>query len=82
MRAFEDGIEKMLWPEKRETDAELGDKVLGVIDRVTQQSYLVVPRGFQPDFLVRLFEPFREELPWLFSANGDIELTVNLTTTG
>jgi hypothetical protein len=74
MRAFEDGIEKMLWPEKRETDAELGDKVPGVIDRVTQQSYLVVPRGFQPDFLVRLFEPFREELPWLFSANGDIEL--------
>jgi hypothetical protein len=74
MRAFEDGIEKMLWPEKRETDAELGDKVPGVIDRVTQQSYLVVPRGFQPDFLVRLFEPFREELPWLFNANGDIEL--------
>ena len=74
MRAFEDGIEKMLWPEKRETDSELGDKVPGVIDRVTEQSYLVVPRGFQPEFLVRLFEPFRDELPWLFNADGDIEL--------
>ncbi len=74
MRAFDDGIEKMLWPEKRQMDAELGDKVPGVIDRVTEQSYLVVPRGFQPDFLVRLFEPFRDELPWLFNADGDIEL--------
>ena len=74
MRAFEDGIGKMLWPERRETDSELGDKVPGVIDRVTEQSYLVIPRGFQPDFLVKLFEPFRDELPWLFNADGDIEL--------
>ncbi|HUF56765.1 MAG TPA: hypothetical protein VMM55_09425 [Thermohalobaculum sp.] len=74
MRAFEDGIEKMLWPERRKKDAELGDKVPGTIDRVTERSYLVVPRGFQPDFLVRLVEPFRDELPWLFNAEGDIEL--------
>ncbi len=74
MRAFADGIEKVLWPEKRETDSELGLKVPGVIDRVTQQSYLVVPRGFQPDFIVRLFAPFRDELAWLFNADGDIEL--------
>ena len=74
MRGFQDGIEKMLWPERREKDAELGDKVPGVIDRVTEQSFLIVPRGFQPDFLVKLFEPFRDELPWLFNANGDIQL--------
>lgn len=74
MKAFEDGIGKMLWPERRETDSELGDKVPGTIDRVTEQSFLVIPRKFQPDFLVRLFEPFREELPWLFNTEGDIEL--------
>ena len=74
MRTFDDGIRKMLWPDTRVRDSELGDKVPGLIDRTTAQSYLMIPRGFQPDFLVRLFEPFRDELPWLFSANGDIEL--------
>ena len=74
MRTFDDGIRKMLWPERRLRDSELGDKVPGLIDRTTEQSYLMIPRGFQPDFLVRLFEPFRDELPWLFSENGDIEL--------
>lgn len=74
MRTFEDGIEKMLWPEKRLRDAELGDKVPGLIDRTTSQSYLRIARGFQPGFLVRLMQPFRDELPWLFNADGDIEL--------
>ena len=35
MRSFNDSIEKMLWPEKREKDAKLGDKVPGLIDRTT-----------------------------------------------
>ncbi len=74
MREFDDGITKMLWPEKRDRDPVLGDKVPGLIDRTTEQSYLVIPRGFQPDFLVKLFEPFRDEVPWLFNSNGDIEL--------
>ncbi|MGF1563073.1 MAG: c-type cytochrome [Geminicoccaceae bacterium] len=74
MRSFEDGIEKMLWPDRRVKDPILGDKVPGLIDRTTQQSYLTVPRGFQPDFLVELMAPFRDDLPWLFNANGDIEL--------
>ncbi|EPX77150.1 hypothetical protein [Litoreibacter arenae] len=74
MAAFEDGIEQMLWPEKRDKDSVLGDAVPGLIDRTTEQSYLIVPKGFQPDFLVRLFSPLRDELPWLFNENGDIEL--------
>jgi hypothetical protein len=73
MREFDDSIEKMLWPEKRDRDPVLGDKVEGLIDRTTEQSYLVIPRGFQPDFLVTLFEPFRDDIP-LLNANGDIEL--------
>ena len=38
MASFDDSIEQMLWPEKREKDAVLGDKVPGVIDRTTTRS--------------------------------------------
>ena len=41
--SFQDSIEQMLWPEKRDKDPVLGDKVPGVIDRTTQLSYLRVP---------------------------------------
>jgi hypothetical protein len=74
VRSFESGIEQMLWPKKRAKDPVLGDRVPGLIDRTTEQSYLTIPRGFQPDLLVKLFEPFRDELPWLFNADGGIEL--------
>ena len=33
--SFDDGIEQMLWPEKRDKDPVLGDKVPGIIDRTT-----------------------------------------------
>ncbi len=74
MSAFDDGIRKMLWPERRVRDSELGDKVPGTIDRVTEQSYLIIPRGFQPDILAKLLTPLRDDLPWLFAPDGDIEL--------
>jgi hypothetical protein len=53
MAAFQDGIEKMLWPEKREKDPLLGGKIPGpsLIDRTTVDSYLRVPKGYLPDFL-------------------------------
>jgi hypothetical protein len=36
--AFHDGIEKMLWPEKREKDSLLGSKGVMMIDRTTYRS--------------------------------------------
>ena len=70
MDSFTDAIEKMLWPEKREKDPILGDKVPGFIYRTTATSYIKVAPGFLPprlekllswgDWLYRLF-------PWLFS---------------
>ena len=70
MDSFNDAIEKMLWPEKREKDPILGDKVPGFIYRTTATSYIKVAPGFLPprlekllswgDWLYRLF-------PWLFS---------------
>jgi hypothetical protein len=54
MAAFNDGIEKMLWPEKRDKDPVLGDKVPGLIDRTNAQSYLRVPVGYLPSFAPKL----------------------------
>ena len=39
----------MLWPEKRDKDPVLGDKVPGVIDRTTATSWLRIPTGYLPD---------------------------------
>lgn len=74
MASFQDGIEQMLWPEKRAKDPVLGDKIPGLIDRTTAQSFLTIPAGFQPDVLVSLLRPFRDELPWLLTDEGGIQL--------
>jgi hypothetical protein len=64
MRAFQDGIEQMLWPERREHDSLLGNKVPGTIDRTTATSYIRLPAGYVPAFLQKL-------LPPLPGASGD-----------
>jgi hypothetical protein len=56
MRSFQDSIEKLLWPEWREKDAVLGDKVPGVIDRATTASYLRIPGRYVPDLLRGLLD--------------------------
>ena len=51
MASFNDAITKMLWPEQRDKDAVLGDKVPGVIDRTTVTSWLRIPTGYLPDVI-------------------------------
>lgn len=70
MRSFQDSIEQLLWPERRQQDAVLGDKVPGVIDRTTTTSYLRVPAGYLPDFLRELLDPAARYFPWLFTSGG------------
>jgi hypothetical protein len=53
MASFTDSISQMLWPEKRDKDAVLGDKVPGRIDRTTQTSWLRIPTGYLPDVIKR-----------------------------
>ena len=72
VRSFQTGIEQLLWPERRAKDI-LGEKVPGVIDRTTARSYVTIPTGFQPDLLVTLLKPFRDELR-LVNERGDIEI--------
>jgi hypothetical protein len=73
MEAFEDGIEKMLWPEKRDKDPVLGDKVPGLIDRTTVASYLRVPSGYVPEFL-RKQRFLAERLTPAILGEGGIEI--------
>jgi hypothetical protein len=73
MRSFQDSIEKMLWPEKREKDSVLGDKVPGMMDRTTATSYITVPAGYLPDFLRPLLDLGNRLFPWLVS-EGDVEI--------
>jgi cytochrome c5 len=71
--SFNDSIEKMLWPEKRDKDPILGDKVPGFIYRTTTTSYIKLAPGFLPDSLNRLLswnDWLARLLPWLFSEEG------------
>ena len=70
MQSFQDSIEKMLWPEKREKDSVLGDKVPGVIDRTTTRSYLRVAPGYVPDNLKTLVGGASRLFPTFFKGGG------------
>ncbi|MGC1360085.1 MAG: hypothetical protein WA426_20870 [Silvibacterium sp.] len=67
MDSFQDSIEKLLWPEKREKDSLLPDKLPGVIDRTSEKSYIRIQAGYLPDFLKPLLSPGQRFLPWIFS---------------
>jgi hypothetical protein len=68
LRSFQGSIEQMLWPERREKDSLLGDRIPGTIDRTTEPTYLRVSRGYLPDFLRTL--PTSQLLPKLFGDEG------------
>ena len=70
MASFDDSITKMLWPEKREKDAVLGDKIPGVIDRTTVTSWLRVPTGYLPDLLRSTQDVLQLLAPKLFKEGG------------
>jgi hypothetical protein len=70
MKSFQDSIEQMLWPERRDKDPVLGNKIPGVIDRTTAQSYLWVAAGYLPDFLHNLQGPLERFFPSVFGDGG------------
>jgi hypothetical protein len=72
MKSFNDSIEKILWPEKRDKDTVLGGKINGpsLIDRTTERSYLVVPAGYIPDELHGLLGVGHRWFPSLFGEGG------------
>ena len=73
MDSYNDSIEKMLWPEKRDKDTILGDKVPGFIYRTTETSYIKLAPGFLPASLQKLLswnDWLARWLPWLLSEDG------------
>ncbi len=76
MQSFHNSLEQMLWPEKRDKDPILGDKVPGMIDRTTVRSYARIPKGHLPDFLQNVVEleekilPSVQVLPDIFKESG------------
>ena len=84
MRSFDDAIEKMLWPEKRDKDSVLGEKLRAesdgslplpsLIDRTTATSYIRVPVGYVPGELRALAGIGRTVAPFLYGDDGAIEI--------
>ena len=70
MASFDDAITKMLWPEKREKDAVLGDKMPGVIDRTNVTSWLRIPTGYLPDVIKDAQDVLQLIAPKLFNQGG------------
>lgn len=72
MKSFEDSIEKLLWPEKREKDGQFcySRTGMGVIDCTTATSYLRVAPGYLPDFLADLAGPLGKLFPSVFAKGG------------
>jgi hypothetical protein len=77
MRSFDDSIEQMLWPERRRKDVLFANESgpgVGVIDRITVDSYIDVSEGYIPDYL----RPFVTIGRRLFPFVGGSEYSVKL----
>jgi mono/diheme cytochrome c family protein len=79
MRAFDDAIHQMLWPERRDKDSLLGATIPGVIDRVGDRApagyrgepaYVTVPLGYLPEFIQKTLGAQKQLFPALFTDEG------------
>ncbi|MDD2660993.1 MAG: hypothetical protein PHY54_15160 [Methylococcales bacterium] len=76
MKSFDDSIEQLLWPERRQGErlytTRSGKPVPGHIDLTTASSYLKVPKGFLPDFLQKepLYGVLTNVAPWAVAESG------------
>jgi protein-S-isoprenylcysteine O-methyltransferase Ste14 len=74
MRGFTEAIDKMLWPDHRDRDAVLGDQGVGLIERTTKTSWVLVPHGFLPSFVIRARSIVNWFLPGAMNEQGDLQL--------
>ncbi len=70
MGSFNDSIEQLLWPERRDKDRLLPDKVPGRIDRTSEPSWVYVPFGYLPEAVRDGLGPMQRWFPWLFKPGG------------
>jgi hypothetical protein len=74
MRGFTKGIDEMLWPDHRDRDAVLGGQGVGLIERTTKTSWLDVPHGFLPGFVVSARRIVNWVFPGAMNEAGDLRL--------
>jgi hypothetical protein len=76
MGVFQDSIDKLLWPERREKDpifANDNGPGVGIIDRTLNESVISLPAGYVPDNLRGLLSVGQRFLPFLFR-NGSVAI--------
>jgi hypothetical protein len=74
MSAFSDGIWQMLYPQLRRKDDLLGALGVGLIDRITTDSYLDVPKNYVPPFLKPLVPLSRALVPTIGGRGSSISI--------
>ena len=74
VKSFQEAIEQMLWPEKRELDTKLGDSKVGKIDRTDERSALRVPIAYIPAAVQPLGAALQKVIPSLTADKEGISL--------
>jgi len=77
MDRFDESMGQMLWPERRRKDDIFRDENgpgVGVIDRMTVDSFLDVPAGYVPDFLRPLLSGARHIFPFIGGTGGSVSI--------
>ena len=77
LRSFDDSIEQMLWPEKRDKDSlfnNLAGPGVGVIDRFTVDSYLEVPENYIPGYARPILGIARRAFPFITGSGYSVRI--------
>jgi len=77
LRSFDASIEQMLWPEKRRKDplfASIDEPGVGVIDRMTVDSYLEIPEAFIPPVTRPLLPLTRRLFPFITGSGYSLKI--------
>jgi len=77
MGSFQSSIEQMLWPERRDKDPLFANENrpgVGVIDRITVDSYLEVPEGYIPGPLRGLVKVSRRLFPFIGGSGYSVKI--------
>jgi hypothetical protein len=77
MRSFQQSIEQMLWPERRPKDPMFANQTgpgVGVIDRITENSYLEIPEPYISPPIRPLIGFARRFFPFIGGEGGSVRL--------
>ncbi|MDQ8726119.1 hypothetical protein [Bradyrhizobium sp. LHD-71] len=78
LKAYDAAMEQLLWPEKRDKDALLGNKGVGLIDRTSEPTLITIPSSHIPGPFAGwhewAYQWAHRWLPWLVSSGGDITI--------